>query len=226
MALYRRLLAFIAIFLLLAVALVIIFFAVGQREIGNSILKSEQGRLVVADDQRPKTFPQRRQAPAVTLLPGKGPLPVVSGDIDSQDIEPLLAAWENFSPKKIAERQHRRGSDPYRQQVKRIAADSNSADVLYRRLDSSDLPGLCPEKQCSAGWQWVPGSFGGLQLHDYRPPFAYLTGYGLVRYQADQQRSDQRQGQIYYRAYGLLVDNSSGSWRLQRAAAEIVQPVD
>lgn len=227
MQLYRRALLITLGCLGFLVLLAIIFLALGQKQITSGLLQTENdsGQLVVDSEYWPQTTAQRYQAPAAALLPGKTDQPVVSGEINSTDIEPLLAAWESFSPQDIANQRYRRGSDPYRRALAQVASEQ-SIDQLYNRQDASDFPQLCPGRGCSAGWRWQPGSFGRLRIHAYQPNEAYVTGYGIVRYRADRPQIDNRHQQLYYRAYGLLLNKSDGSWRLQRAAAETVAPLD
>jgi hypothetical protein len=206
-------LGFIVFILLLAVA----FNTLGAKSVDDLGLGSD-GQI--SAERVPQNFSELWTAPAVALLPNRTPerLETSRGGVSVEQVEALLARWENFSPRRQARAEYLNRPDPYLQAVRSISTEGQ--DSLYRRLDSADPPGVCSAPSCQAGLRWVKGSFGGLEIRNYQANQAYVTGYGVATYQANVPETSPYQGQSFYRSYGLLLTKDRGRWLLTRAAAE------
>lgn len=176
-------------------------------------LETEAGKVMVPENRIPDDFAGLLAAPAITLLPNHTASDPVRSDITRDDVEALLAVWENMTDRKN-----------YEKRVEKIVPSQSNGTVL-RRSDSVDLPGACALAQCAGHFEWVRGSFGNMKVETVEGSHAHVTGQGAVTYRGDREFNP-RAGVSYVRYYGLLLKKEDGKWLLERAAAETGAPLN
>jgi hypothetical protein len=187
-------------------------------------VETEDGtRYLVPESRVPQTFEERDVAAALTLLPSRipeldsqpeAPVPDEERAGIIQGVEDFLTGWETYSP----------GSLRIYEQSFEGTAEPSSVTELGQRIDSEDPDGACADMGCTLGSLWVDGS-PQLRILDWSGDRAYVTGYGTIQY-GPIGSLDNRAGQYWTRAYGLLLRNEDGRWLVERAASENVAPLD
>jgi hypothetical protein len=227
----RRLALWSVAFLVLLCLLLILFRSVFLSDSGPLDLvrqapglqkvETEDGvTYLVPDDRVPETFEERDGAAAFALLPSRvpeldaAPEAPVPSDQRQRILEAskdFLSRWETFSPGSLS---------IYRDSFASGASGSYLTD-LETRIDSKDPVGVCAGEGCTLGSLWVDSN-PRLKIIDWSGDRAYVTGYGTIQYGPLGSSLDNRSGQYWTRAYGLLLREESDRWFVERAASENV----
>jgi len=161
-------------------------------------------------------------APAATLLPAAADIDQLTNTSDNSDqlairvAEQFIVGWDNFSPAEIGAAESAGRPNPYSAGLRELTLTS-SLTAISSRSDSSDPAGVCAAANCQAGLELIADS-ARLGVVEADPNRLLLVGQGLVRYRAETALNP-RDGALYLRSYGLLLQRSASLWLVERAAA-------
>lgn len=191
-------------------------------------LANGQVRLTVPPNKIPQTQSDRLTAPISSLLPShwesdpqqrssSGDAVAVPLDDRAQLLETavrFLSRWETFHPwSKATYNRWLRSVEPF--------LSTLGAPDVVARADSYQPPTICPQPSCPTGSTWDGPDPSSIEIRAYDPAAgtAYLTLNGAVVYKAS---FGGGRSERFERQYGLLLDRSTGSWKITRAAADTV----
>jgi hypothetical protein len=186
----------------------------------NFVQEEEKEEPIVLEDGKvpeetvPQSFSDRRDAPALALLPSRSeqksngaPVPSATRKQIISRAEIFIKRWDSYRPALGKSRR-------YENKLRPLIA-SGASDIIGRN-DVSTLKDLCPEGRCSRGSRVIGDP--DLRIVDFSGTEAYLTGYGLIRIEGP--TNDDLSGLFYTQSYALLMALTSSGWLVTRAAAE------
>lgn len=194
--------------------------------------RSGGANFLVPDNRIPSSQKERYDAAAITLLsdrwqedpnpeigPGAdaAPIPANERKALTDSAQQFIKLWETFEPPAVRSEFDVKPA-AYISKLSPWVAPENLDDVVQRE-DNSQPDHICPWNGCLTSSTWEQGdASAGSNVRYYDGEQAYLTTFAGVRYNSVS-GTDQLDGSLWLRSYGLLMRRSGDRWLVTRAAA-------
>jgi hypothetical protein len=215
------------------VVLVFVFGAFGDKDIVPN-QKQGQSREKITSKSQLATREQREKAFWLDLLPSNQGDSVrranINNSVNEGDLTKLtnftnefLRRFETFDPERTGYAINNNKTDFYASQLLPYMVSGQQSNVISRE-ESSDLPGVCPfiDKPCDTASTWVGGS--SPKIKAINSSSAYITTTGLVRFSSTDE-FNYLDGRAFLREYAILLEGSSGEWKVSRVTAKTLEEV-